>query len=794
MAMNDAIVFIARRNSRRDRAGWAAVALLTAVTATVGLGALAAARRSLDAHPRMLDRLGLPDAVVFLGVPDNGEGIPWLDPAAVAALPEVRTMALAQPTLGAEVDDAGNLDPAGRTSLIAALDDRMFATMNRVFLKQGRLPRPDEADAVAVSRGASERLGVGVGDRLRYKVLAPDDVARVVEHDLTAGTLVTPRVVGVYQPHELGDDAVHPFTGAEILASPAFLDAHPGIGTYRVAAVDLHGGKEALPAFRRRLVETFGPEWDPGTGEGELAAVRRVVRPEATAAGAFGVVALMAGLIVVIQALARQCAARRDDQAVLAACGLTGRQRATTLWLPALGAIVAGVAAGLAGAGAVSALGPVGVARLIEPDPGLRFDPLVILAGGLGLAVVLAVAAAPFAWRAAIRGGDATGPAHPGVLGRVLAAGPLSVRVGAALAGRAGGARSAVRGAVLGSASAVVAVVAVATFGSSLDRLAGDPAYYGQDYDLATWDGYGVFEDDVITGVLSRDPDVEAVSLEAGASGEIGGREVSLSALSDMGIGVVVTAGRAPAGGDEVVLGRRLAQRLGAGVGDDVTVTVGDSSRRYRVVGHGVLPNGAGDGALFTHDGLYRVAPDAEVGFQYVRIRPGGEAAAVQARYEAAFDECAVECDIDPPAPPTDVSYLHRVGNLPNLLAGALAVLGVAATIHALVLVGRRNRRSLAALRAVGATRRQAGRVVLVQASLVAGAAVAIGIPLGWAAGRAGWRLFADDLGVVPDPTTPWLASLGVMAALFVLAHAAAVLPSRAAARVPVASDLREER
>ncbi|MGH8993528.1 MAG: ABC transporter permease, partial [Acidimicrobiia bacterium] len=376
---------------------------------------------------------------------------------------------------------------------------------------------------------------------------------------------------------------------------------------------------------------------------------------------------------------------------------------------------------------------------------------------------------------------------------RAMAAGPLSVRVGAALAGQAGGARRAVRAAAVGSAAAVVAVVAVATFGSSLDRLASHPAFYGQDFDLAAWDGYGRFEDEAITDVLSRDPDVAAISMAADASGVVGGREASLLALSDMGLGPTVTAGRVPAADDEVVLSRRLAARLGAGVGDRLGITVGESSRRYRVVGAGVLPSGTGDGVLFTLAGLRRVAPDAEVGFQYVRVRPGGSTAAVDAHFQAAFGQCGVDC-MTRPAPPTDVSYLDRIGNLPNLLAAALAVLGVAATIHALVLVGRRNRRSLAALRAVGATRAQAARVVLVQATLVACAAAVVGVPLGWAAGRTGWRLFADDLGVVPDPTTPWLASLGVMAALFVLAHAAAVLPSRSAARTPVATALREER
>ncbi len=787
--MNDAVVFVARRGSGRDRAGWVAVALLTAVTATVGLGALAAARRTLDAHPRLLERLDLPDATVFLGVPGTEEA---LDPGAIAALPGVREVAAGRSTISLEVDAAGNLNPASQTGLVVALDDRMYAAVGRPFLKRGRLPHPDEADAVAVSVGASRRLHVGVGDRVPFKVLTDTEIQRAVETgDLTAGTLVAPEVVGIYQPHEVAADPDAPLGASEILGSAAFLDAHPGIGTYQFAAVSLHGGQDALPEFRRLLKTTFGSEMDAGTGSEEVALTRRAVRPEAMALGAFGLVAALAGLVLVAQALVRQLAGRRDDQQVLAACGLTRRQRAAALWLPAGAALAAGAIAGMAGALAVSPLGPVGLARPLEPDPGIRFDPPVILGGGLALAVLLAIVAMVFAWRAATIGSQGRASSGPGLLGRALAGGPLSVRVGAALAGHAGGASRAVRAAALGSASAVVAVVAVATFGSSLDRLASHPAFYGQDFDLAAWDGYGAVEDETINDALTHDPDVEAVSMAAGASGVVDGREAGLTALSDMGLGATVTAGRAPAGDDEMVLSRRLAARLGAGTGDRLQVTVGGASRRYRVVGTGVMPSGTGDGALFTPDGLRRVAPDAEVGFQYARVRPHGSTADVEARFH---DVCGADCEITPPAPPTDVSYLDRVGNLPNLLAGALALLGVAATIHALALVGRRNRRPLAALRAVGATRAQAARVVLVQASLVACTAAVVGVPLGWAAGRAAWRLFADGLGVVPDPTTPWLASLAVMAGLFVLAHAAAVLPSRSAARAPVATALREER
>jgi ABC-type lipoprotein release transport system permease subunit len=165
----------------------------------------------------------------------------------------------------------------------------------------------------------------------------------------------------------------------------------------------------------------------------------------------------------------------------------------------------------------------------------------------------------------------------------------------------------------------------------------------------------------------------------------------------------------------------------------------------------------------------------------------------VQARFAAGFDGCDIGCEIEPPAPPTDIAYLERLGALPDLCAVAVAALALLSSLHALFTVGRRSRRPLAVLRALGASRGQVARCMLTQASLVVALALAIGVPTGLMIGRGVWRSFADGLGVTSSVASPLqviaLAGLGII----LTAHIAAALPSWLAAGRSPAAALRDD-
>jgi hypothetical protein len=81
--------------------------------------------------------------------------------------------------------------------------------------------------------------------------------------------------------------------------------------------------------------------------------------------------------------------------------------------------------------------------------------------------------------------------------------------------------------------------------------------------------------------------------------------------------------------------------------------------------------------------------------------------------------------------------------------------------------------------------------VVSWQATTVAVAGIAVGLPLGTAAGRAGWRAFAVNLGVVPVPVVPAGLLGGLAACVLVVANVLAAGPALAAGRTRAAELLR---
>ncbi len=87
----------------------------------------------------------------------------------------------------------------------------------------------------------------------------------------------------------------------------------------------------------------------------------------------------------------------------------------------------------------------------------------------------------------------------------------------------------------------------------------------------------------------------------------------------------------------------------------------------------------------------------------------------------------------------------------------------------------------------------QVAAVVGWQATAVALAGIAAGVPLGIAAGKAAWRLFATSFGVVPVAVVPAWTLILLVAVVLVAANLLAVLPALLAARSSPARLLRAE-
>ena len=79
------------------------------------------------------------------------------------------------------------------------------------------------------------------------------------------------------------------------------------------------------------------------------------------------------------------------------------------------------------------------------------------------------------------------------------------------------------------------------------------------------------------------------------------------------------------------------------------------------------------------------------------------------------------------------------------------------------------------------------------QATTFAVIALALGLPVGVAIGRWIWTVFADQLGVPPEPVVSLPVILLAIPATLLLANAIAAIPGRLASRTQPAAILRTE-
>lgn len=255
-----------------------------------------------------------------------------------------------------------------------------------------------------------------------------------------------------------------------------------------------------------------------------------------------------------------------------------------------------------------------------------------------------------------------------------------------------------------------------------------------------------------------------------------------------------VVEGRPARAPDEVLLGARTLRDIDRAVGETTTAVIGDRTVRVRIVGRGVLSDfggeaGLGRGAAMTFDGLRRLVPEATRNVALVRFRPGADKGALVERLRRDY----VDEGVYVPQKPSDLAELERVSSLPFVAAGLLGVLAVVTLASTVATSVRRRRRDLAVLKVLGFVRSQVRATVAWQSSTLAVVAGLIGLPLGIAAGRAVWDVFADRLGVPPQPVTPVLAVALLVPVLLLLANVVAAVPGQVAARMRPADALRTE-
>jgi putative ABC transport system permease protein len=348
-------------------------------------------------------------------------------------------------------------------------------------------------------------------------------------------------------------------------------------------------------------------------------------------------------------------------------------------------------------------------------------------------------------------------------------------------------ARTGLAGLVVG----ILGIVGTLTFSASLTRLIDSPPRYGWSGDFAVVDS----RPDIDREILADDRIADVTRYQT-APGRVDGRQGAVSLISSEHLrgdaGWWIVDGREPNSDDEATLGLQLADELDAEVGDTVTLELpdGSGSRDVSVVGTGVetpLGNeGFGTGVLVAPSGLERFASTQPFSETMVKAAAPGDVDKLVDEYRSSYE-------LTEQLRPQEVDNLRQLDVLPTILGAFLATVGFAALANAIVLAVRRRGRDLAVLRVVGYTPTQTAAAVLTMALVAGAVALAIGVPLGIAAGRTLWRFVAHGAAVEGDVLVPTGWTLAISAGVLLATGLIAALPARRAATQHPADLLRAE-
>ena len=807
-----AVRMLARAEMRRRWWGTTAVALLIAVAGAAVLGALAGARRTDSAYPRLLAAEHVGDVAV------GTQGIGHVSLPAIRRLPHVEWAEARKLFILASRAHDGRIvfmRDLGSATVGASTRAQELYRRDQAQMLDGRLPDPNRVDEVAVNEILARNRELGVGDTYRVWLYTFDDVlplidrARALGRDPTDAELrptMTPLDLHITGIARTNADLVLSETQSDsndtVFATPAFTRRYGAKAFLTAASVKLTDPLHHTDAFERAVRKRF-PELnlDIESTAASRVGFARVVDPYVQALRIFALVAAVAGVFVVGQALARLVAADSVDLATLQALGATKRQRRLACASRAILAIVVGCGLAALGAYALSPIFPIGRARNAEPHPGVRIDGPVILIGVVAVAAALVALAALLAAARVRRSTRSHGDvwrstSRPvSMLRRRGASVGIVTGVGFAVERDRRAPGSSLVTTLVGIVVAIAATVAAVTFATNLDDLVSSPSRYGWTWGVSI-ESYTQELSPELASRIEADRDLTGLTIGSRASVVIDGRTIPAYGFDHVrgSVDPGRPAGRMPRGLHEVALGGQTMRDLGVAIGDRLRLpTPSGRPLSVRVVGKVLLPFttntgsfGLAEGMALPAPALKRLDPSAQPAFVLADLAPGATRRAAARRYSQ-------DANVFGASKPGDVVAYGHVQSTPLLLAALLAVLAAGVLAHVLVTAVRVRRRDLAVLKTLGFTRRQVASAIGWMATTVVVIALAIGLPVGLAVGRWTWRSFADDLGIDDVVTVPTLTLVLLVASAILLANLVAAIPARAAARTRPAIVLRSE-
>jgi hypothetical protein len=847
-----------RATFRRRWASYLALVVLVGLIGGLGLGSLAAARRTQSSFSTFLASTNPSDLTVSVySGGSGGTANPDYDPdltARIAHLPGVRHVAAGFELTGAPLTPGGTprIRVTGEAFPIASVNG-LFFSQDRVAVTQGRLSSASRPDEIMMAPIVARQFGFHVGQVIPFGFYsdAQQSLPGFGTNAVPPALRVNMKLVGLATLNsEIVEDDVD--TLPTILPlTPAFTRevlAHKGeqFSGALTFGIQTRGGAATVPAVQREVAALIPPgviSTDHALAP-VVAKADRSLKPISIALGVFGVVALVAALLIAAQLMARRFRMESDDLHILRALGADPPDIMLDGLIGSEASILVGSLLAAVIAIALSPVAPIGPVRAVYPSNGISLDWVVLGLGVLVLFALLSGAAALLAYstaphRVARRPRLRTNSGAQAVAFMTRAGLSAPGVVGVRMALEPGEGRSAVpvRSALLGSVLAVALVVTTLTFGNSLQTLVSNPALYGWNWTyilnpVGAGDGN---VPQVALSLLKHDRYVAAYSGASFNDAEVDGQNVPFL-LENVHAPVAppILSGRGLDAPRDVVLGAATMAELHKRLGQYVTLTYGTPADapiylppiRLLIVGTATFPaigyastisdhTSMGTGVLFSNQALPRAFASAIYSssdpaldgpnLALVRIRPGASPAAALASLQrivgtsdkvfadqpgGAGGNAIVVQGVQRPA---EIVNYRTIGATPTLLVSALALGVIVALALTLTASVRQRRRDLALLKAIGFVRWQLAAAVAWQATVAAVVGIVVGIPLGIIAGRWLWVLFARQIYAVPYPTVSVLSIVLVAIGTIVLANLVAAIPARRAARTPTAFMLRAE-
>jgi len=240
----------ARSEWRRRWRELAALAVLLGLIGAAALTCLAGARRSATSYQR-LRRAG---AARDVGLQAGSSGRPLLE--RVLGLPGVQSGAILS-GYPAFTNVKSDFD----LGILAPVDGRYGRVIERPLVLEGRPPKPDRAQEVALNPRARDQLHARVGQVITVSTLTPAQIA-VIEQEFSGkaeGPRLRLHVTGIIRSP---DDFTGDVATATLYATPAFETAYGDrVGRYgTLAGVRLRQGSGGVAAFEDQVHRLAGDQ------------------------------------------------------------------------------------------------------------------------------------------------------------------------------------------------------------------------------------------------------------------------------------------------------------------------------------------------------------------------------------------------------------------------------------------------------------------------------------------------------------------------------------------------------